>query len=86
MDEAFAYFVEVQEGVNIYCSDTQPFIRFAQHANARRIIHVPLQEFTASSHIFNADLANTIYLPNHGRCGSTITAQVFEKNWDVYYD
>lgn len=79
LDADSAYFVEVPEHVDVYSSDTTPRLSNAQFEHAIKIIHVPLKYFLEFTDKLPTDHTEIIYLPNHGRCGSTIVTQVFER-------
>ncbi len=78
-DEFNAYFVETNEDVDIYSSDTEPLLYQSQFQHAQKLLKVPWEV----CHHFAKELAKhgnpkVILLSNTSRCGSTLLAQMFE--------
>ena len=78
-DEFNAYFVETDEDVDIYSSDTEPRLYQSQFQHAQKLLKVPW----GVCHHFAEELAKdgnpkVILLTNTSRCGSTLLAQMFE--------
>ena len=76
--ESHAWFVETPSDVDIYTSDTDPFLYAGQFRLAKRLYVVPMDVLIALGDLVGEPKTPVVVIWNHGRCGSTLLAQVFE--------
>ena len=81
--ESHAWFVETPSDVDIYTSDTDPFLYAGQFRLAKRLYVVPMDVLIALGDLVGEPKTPVVVIWNHGRCGSTLLAQVFETVPDV---
>ena len=74
-----AVFVETPEHVNIYSSDENVFVMFAQFEWCIKVIKVPVRAFNRLADKVGDPKVPVTWMTNTGRCGSTILCQVLEK-------
>lgn len=73
-----AIFIETAEHINIYNSDTNPFLCFAQFERSKYVITMPINSFHALADKIGRVAMPVVWLSQTGRCGSTILCQVLE--------
>lgn len=76
--ETDAVFVETIPGLNIYHSDTHPFLFFAQFENAVRVVTLPLASFHKIADDIGPPKLKVIMLQVTPRSGSTLLTQMLE--------
>ena len=74
-----AIFIETTEHINIYSSDENPFLCFAQFEHSKYIITMPINSFHALADKIGGPAMPVVWVSQTGRCGSTILCQVLEK-------
>mmetsp|Transcript_10250 Transcript_10250/g.31321 ORF Transcript_10250/g.31321 Transcript_10250/m.31321 type:complete len:443 (+) Transcript_10250:195-1523(+) len=79
VNEREAIFVEADEGTQLWRSEHSSFLSLAQFHNARRVITLPLEQFHRFADEIGEPKAPLIFLPNVGRCGSTLLTQTIER-------
>ncbi|XP_023933437.1 uncharacterized protein LOC112042692 [Lingula anatina] len=78
LDENEALFVETPPNVDIYNSDTNPFVYMAQYKYAIRLIVLPMASFHKIADEIGDPKTDVLLLSNTGRCGSTAVTQILE--------
>ena len=73
-----AIFVESAKDKDVSISDSGTFLRQAQFHLAKKLLIMPIHVFLILGEHIGKPKAKLIFLPNVGRCGSTMTTQVFE--------
>ncbi|XP_046570973.1 uncharacterized protein LOC124279214 [Haliotis rubra] len=74
-----AIFLKTDKDVDIYSSDTHPFMKWAQAVNAEKVYTIPVEAFHRLADETGDPQVPVIWLSSTGRCGSTLLSQVFEK-------
>ncbi|XP_067681904.1 uncharacterized protein [Haliotis asinina] len=74
-----AIFLKTDKDVDIYSSDTHPFMKWAQALNAEKLYIIPMEAFHRLADETGDPHVPVIWLSSIGRCGSTLLSQVFEK-------
>ena len=74
-----AIFIETAENINIYSSDENPFLYFAQFEHSKYVIKMSIDSFHALADKLGNPAIPVIWMSNTGRCGSTLLCQVLEK-------
>ncbi|XP_071095303.1 uncharacterized protein [Haliotis cracherodii] len=74
-----AIFLKTDKDVDIYSSDTHPFMKWAQVLNAEKVYTIPIVAFHRLADETGDPQLPVIWVSSTGRCGSTLLSQVFEK-------
>ena len=74
-----AIFIETEEHINIYSSDENAFLFFAQFEHSKFVIRMPIASFQALADKLGNPAMPVVWMSNTGRCGSTLLCQVLEK-------
>ena len=73
-----AIFVETPEMVNIFSSDTHPFLFVAQFLNATKVITMCISDLLSLADKIGNPRLPVVWISNTGRCGGTLLSQLFE--------
>lgn len=73
-----AYFVETPDKLNVYSSDTSPFLYHAQFLHATKIIVVPHASFHKITTEIGTPQKTSIFISSTGRCGASVLIKMFE--------
>ena len=73
-----AIFIETDEHINIYSSDVNPFLCFAQFEHSKYVMRMPTYSFhSLAQKIVTPDIP-VVWVSQTGRCGSTLLCQILE--------
>jgi hypothetical protein len=75
----YAYFVETPASVDVFNSDTSSFLYIGQFTNALKVIKFPLASFCKLADRLGNPKVKVCFMPNTGRCGSTLLANALGK-------
>ena len=70
--------VETPKKVNIFSSDTHPFLFVAQFYNATKVITMCIIDFLSLADKIGNPRFPVVWISNTGRCGGTMLSQMFE--------
>ena len=73
-----AIFVEAEGDIDVTNSDNGPFLRQSQFNHAKRLLIMPISVFVQLGLKIGRPQAKLVFIPNVGRCGTTMVTQVFE--------
>lgn len=79
MAKDHTYFVETNESVNVFRSETNAFLYTAQFENAVRLFRMRTSLFIELANKIGNPKVKACCIFNTGRCGSTVLAQALEK-------
>ena len=86
VSEHGAIFVETSPDLDLYRSDTSPFLYTAQNKHAHHVIRVPRDAFLQWSDTRSKQqlpMSDVVFLANTARCGSTLLGQMFENTGKI---
>jgi len=72
-----AYFIQYDEGDNLFDTRKYPIIFLSQTMIAKRFIRLPRDDFLNFTQYINVDQVNVVWMFHSVRCGSTAYSQVF---------